>query len=196
MGLSARIVRLGVLLWTVAMATASLSAGPASAKTCTRNIAPPGHAGSTQYYETVPTSCGNASPPAGGSGSSRTSIGRLGKGTAGSTALSRLGIAGQSAAALAEATAPALVIPARFSGDASSRGYSGHRHGGGAVSGGAMATDLPSASGSAVGALGNALTDTGGGGLGIFLPILLALIFAAAVAAGFGRARRQSGPST
>lgn len=208
MGHRARICRAGILGSLTATA-AVLVAGfvlavPAGARTCTKNIAPPGHAGSAQYYETVPTSCGNASPPsAGGSGSgsgSGAGITHLGHGRAGLHALTHLGTNGQAAASLAAATAPPVSgspgrgggVNSRSSGSGSGSGNPGAT-GSLGVGKSNGASGLPW-TGSASGALGSALTGSGGG-LGVVLPILMGLGLIAALGAGVLRARRSGGPS-
>lgn len=200
MGQLGRILNRALLVVSLLSLVALGLSGTAAAKTCTKQIAPPGHAGSTQYYETVPTSCGNASPPAGGSGEPQGSIGDFGQGASGTKALSHLGTTGKSAAALAAATAPPAATPATTAGTGVTPGTS-RGSGSGSVTGAVggsphtgSAVMLPSASGSAGGALGGALTG-GGGGLGVLLPILLGLLLAAAIALGIGRAGRPSGPS-
>jgi hypothetical protein len=181
MGQTARNIRAGFLgsltLTLVMLPVSFVLAGPASAKSCTKNIAPPGHAGSTEYYETVPTSCGNASPPSGGTSGSGGSINRLGHGKAGVHGLSRLGPNGKAAAALAAATAPPVVgssTPSKATAGGSGLPWTG--------------------GGSAAGALGSALTGSSGV-LGVLLPILMGLALVGAVVAGVIRARRSSGPS-
>jgi hypothetical protein len=177
-----------------AVAAASAVAGPASAKTCTKRVAPPGHAGSTQYYETVPTSCGNATPPgAGGSGSTTSSspINRLGQGHSGVKTLSRLGSQGGAAAALAAATAP---NPTGTGAEGSGTSGSASAPPASASSAGAnRGLSVPSTTGSAGSALTSALTGSGSGGLGVLLPIFLGLSLVAAIGVGVFRARRAAG---
>lgn len=198
MGHLARIFRAGffgsLAATSVALLLALALAGPAGAKTCTKRIAPPGHAGSTEYSETVPTSCGNASPPSSGSSGSGSGITHLGHGTTGVHGLSKLGPSGQAAASLAAATAPQ---PVGSGGGSEPRGASGSA-GSGPVNSGpdapARASGLPASTGSESGTLGSALTGADGG-LGILLPILMGVGLAAAIAAGVVRLRRSGGPS-
>lgn len=192
MGQTGRTLRAGIsgslATILVAVLTGALMAAPAGARTCTKNIAPPGHAGSTQYYETVPTSCGNASPPAGGSNSgSGSPITRLGHGKAGLHALSQQGANGRAAASLAAATAPPSL---RSKG----RGGSGAAGANGSIRPNIGSSRLDGSAGSGSGALGTALAGSGGG-LGILLPILMGAALLAAIAAGVARARRSAGPS-
>lgn len=210
MGQTARIIRAtnlnSLAAAGVAVLAAFLLASPAAAKTCTKRVAPPGHAGSTQYFETVPTSCGNAPPPS-GSSTSGGPINHLGQGKAGLHALSRLGSNGKAAASLAAATAPTSAPPsgATTPSSGSVSKPSGGRGSGkslgsgqGALSGSGQGTPsgsgLPWTGGSTSGALGNALTGSDGG-LGILLPILMGLALIAAIALGLIRARRPGGPS-
>jgi len=77
-----------------------------------RVLAPPGHAGTNQYVEVIPTSGGNAAPPGTvrGSGSSQApahALAPFGQGSKGDTSLAKLGPDGQAAAELAASTAPA-----------------------------------------------------------------------------------------
>jgi len=157
-------------------------------------LAPPGHPGSNQYFETIPTSAGNAAPPGSvsGSGSAAASARRLasfGHGRAGDARLARLGKVGLAAAALAAATAP--TSPAAV-------GQHGGTSGDNGVTGVTGVGQTPTISlppgQSAASALANALTGTDTGGLGFVLPLLLALGVVAAVGFAALRLRRRSGP--
>jgi hypothetical protein len=194
MGQLARATCAGILGLMASIAVALVISTPAVAKTCTKRVAPPGHAGSTQYFETVPTSCGSSAPPStGGSGGS---INHLGHGRAGVQRLSHLGSTGNAAASLAAATAPPIS-------SASGAGSTGRSRSSGTSSGSGSRSSrsltgagLPSATGgSSAGALRSALSGSGTGGLGIALPILMALGVIAAVAAGVVRTRRSRRPS-
>lgn len=174
----------------VVVVTAFLAATPSGALARTTRLAPPGHAGSSQYFETVPTSYGSAPPPGGSSGTKsggQTAIARIGHGGAGDRTLSQLGSDGKSAAALAAATAP----PPAPSPKPSPSSAVGKR------STAAAPSDVqpPSAQGSVVGGLANALGGSDAGGIGVFLPLVLALSLGAALALGVARARRPGGPS-
>jgi hypothetical protein len=190
MGHWATTARAVIIVGLMGIATAYAGAAPAAARTCTKNIAPPGHAGSTQYYETVPTSCGNASPPSTGGHGSVSTISGLGHGRAGVKTLSHLGAQGSAAAALAAATAPNRVGPPR-PGSSLTPGASG----GADSTASGRTPSLPSMGGSAGSALSSVLTGAGGGGLGLLLPILLGLTLVAAIGAGVLRARRSGGTS-
>jgi hypothetical protein len=121
-------------------------------------LTPPGKSGTDQYFETIPTSAGNAAPPTGKSGGGDTAVARLGQGRAGVTRLTHLGKDGQAAASLAAATAPS----------STSKGPSG------AVGG------LTPPGDSAPGAIAHALIGSDTGGLGLALPLLLATCLIAA----------------
>jgi hypothetical protein len=144
-------------------------------------LAPPGHAGANQYFETIPTSAGNAAPPGSvkGSGSgdpgSHTLAG-FGRGAPTDASLAKQGKTGQAAAALAAATAP---TPASR---AAKRSILGARGSAAAGSGG----------GSPLHGIGDALTGSDSGGLGVLLPLLLATALVVVIALGVGRVRRRT----
>jgi hypothetical protein len=119
-------------------------------------LAPPGHAGANQYFETIPTSAGNAAPPGSvsGSGSSQALAG-LGQGRSTDARLAQLGKDGRAAAALAASTAPSHVSAA------------------------AAANSL--AGGSISSGVAHALTGSDTGGLGIAMPLLLGTVLVAAL---------------
>lgn len=180
-----------VLLLALAGAGVTVFAPAAEAKSCFKNLAPPGHAGSSQYFETVPTSCGNAVPPSTGTGSGADagSITQLGHGRAGIRGLSHLGTSGKAAAALAAATAPSSGGAGSSSppdGGASKRGTTHKLFSSPAVE---------SSSGSAGAALGSALTGSDPTGLGVLLPVLLGLTLVGAIVAGVLGARSGGGSS-
>ena len=147
-------------------------------------VAPPGLSAVSQYVEDVPTVKGNRPsssvviPPKGGgpgAGSQAGSAGGSGTSGAGTSAQSALpapvvkrldhaGSAGQGAAALALATAPVL---------------SRHKP---------VASGPPAAPGAAV--LGSLTGVSGAGGMGVFLPLFLAVTLVAVTAAGIARRRR------
>ena len=140
------------------------------------SVAPPGKAGASQYFETIPSSGGNVAPPQAGAPASTHNMSQLGRGRTGVAKLAMLGPAGRQAAILAEATAPA---PARL---------------GLAVSPLGIASVEPGQSKpqSTVAALLAALTGSDAGGLGVILPLLLAaaLVFAAGLVVAGVRTRR------
>ncbi len=153
-------------------------------------LTPPGKSGADQYFETIPTSAGNAAPPSGGgtTGGGTSAIAGLGHGRAGDARLSRLGKAGAAAAVLAAVTAP---------NNAASGGS--HHNGNGSGAGSAGAAGLGNsvsqpAGQSASSALANALTGTDDGGLGFVLPVLLAATLIAAIGLAIVRMRRRTDP--
>lgn len=163
-----------------AVVSAAAIAVPATASAII--IAPPGKAGANQYFETIPSSDGNAAPP-GTSGAvplGSGSLAGLGAGRAGAAQLAKLGKTGKAAAALAAATAPA------------------HPRGGAGRSASATGPgSFPSAhGGSSLSAIIDALTGSDNGGLGALVPILMVLavlLFALAVVTQ--RRRRAEPPS-
>jgi hypothetical protein len=201
MGDRARVLKLGVWMGLALLAIAAAGAVPAAAKTCYKTIVPPGESGTSQYVEVIPTACGSATPPSSGagrsgsSGGSAGSINRLGHGAAGVKSLSHLGAEGKAAAALAAATAPPLASSQSGAGSTASTDPKSSRQGVGRSGATTKLSGLPSVTGSSAGALGDALAGTGSDGLGIVLPLLLGVLFGAAVVAGAARARRGSGPS-
>jgi hypothetical protein len=129
-------------------------------------LSPPGHPGTNQYVEIVPTSNGNAAPPGSVNGSGSANPGSqtlsgLGQGRRGDTRLAALGRDGKAAAALAAATAP---VPVPRDTAAAERKAA-------AASGG----------GSAATGISRTLTGSDTGGLGILLPLLLATSLIVAV---------------
>src|SRR3954454_1404545 len=131
------------------------------------SVAPPGNSGIDEYLETVPAAGGNHRPGAGHGALS----------PAAKKALDALGANGRAAAAASDATAPVQA-----------KGGSGQK------------TQLPDSevkirepSGSPFAALGRALTGSNDqGGLGAWLPILLALTAAGFLAAAVVRRRSSS----
>lgn len=168
---------------SLVLATGVVLSLPASACGATKYkyIAPPGHAGATEYFEVIPTSQGSAAPPTygRGSGSPPSALAALGHGSPGAARLAKLGKDGQSAAALARSTAPipAAGLPARAHGKATSNRS---RH-----------VAVPSAAGgSSLSGVESALG--GSNGLGALFPILLAASLVAVLGAGLMRVRRRS----
>jgi hypothetical protein len=154
-------------------------------------LAPPGKAGASQYFETIPTSSGNAAPPQGGGSGHAASV-AIGNGVAGSHALAKLGSDGQAAAALAVATAPVVAASSGKQGASAGSQPSGSKPPTSSTAAGGSATSQPG--GSAVGGVANALTGSDQGGIGLFLPLLMLLTLAVAVWAGVRNARRSGGP--
>ncbi len=158
----------------------SLGLAPAAAAKKT-TFAPPGKAGTSEYAETLPAAGGNVSPPARGGGNpTGAELSKLGSGKAGAAKLSKLGKAGQSAAAFARATAPVATPAAPASSASPSRSSSitaDERTGGSALSG-----------------LLHLIGGSDSGGIGVFLPLLLAFSLGAAVAVSGLRVSRRRQP--
>jgi hypothetical protein len=132
--------------------TAALLAVAAPAQAVT--LIPPGKAGASQYFETIPNAAGNTPPPSGigsasptAGGAAAQTLASFGRGRAGAATLARLGATGRAAAALAGATAPS---PDAGFPTAASRGSS------------------------PLSAITKALGNTSSGGLGLVLPLVMA----------------------
>jgi hypothetical protein len=144
-----------------------------------RVIAPPGHSGTSQYVEVIPSSGGNAAPPGSVKGSGSANVGPkalsgFGQGRSTDARLVKLGTAGQAAATLAAATAPTPLSGAtKAAGSAAAKKSAGSQG------------DSPASGISA------ALTSSDSGGLGILLPLLLATALIAAVGVIAGRLARR-----
>jgi hypothetical protein len=164
-------------------ATAALLAAAPAAGAVT--IEPPGKAGANQYSETIPSSNGNTLPPQGGGGppaGGGGAIAGLGHGRTGDERLARLGKNGRAAAALAAATAPAPPRRSVATGTATTGAA-------GSVAG--NATGAPAAHGEApLSTVLRALGGSGGGGIGVLLPLLLAATLVTAVGLGVWKRRR------
>lgn len=156
----------------LAVLLAVLVAAPAAAA---KNYAPPGKAGSSQYAEVIPSSGGNVSTPAlGGGNPTAAQISKLGAGIKGVHRLKKLGSEGAAAANFAQATAPGTTAPSSAAPQ--------------------RPTVLTAAGGSAWNGLSRLLGGSDSGGIGIFLPLLLAFGLGAAVAFTVLRARRGRQP--
>jgi hypothetical protein len=147
-------------------------------------LAPPGHAGANQYFETIPTSRGNAAPPGSvrGSGSpdpGNRGLGSFGQGASTDTTLAGLGQTGQAAAALAAATAP---TPAPGSARRAAT-----------APGGSSTGVSPTGGGSVAGGIAHALTGSNTGGLGLALPLLLITVLLAVLGLAVTRLTRRAG---
>jgi hypothetical protein len=169
-----RLKRIAIVV--VVACSLGLASAAAAKKT---TYAPPGKAGTSEYAETLPAAGGNVSPPAiGGGNPTGAELAKLGSGKAGADKLSKLGKAGQSAAAFARATAPARAsAPVAAPATRSSSSTAGDLTGGSALNG-----------------LLHLIGGSDAGGIGVFLPLLLAFGLGAAVAFGAVRVlrRRQS----
>jgi hypothetical protein len=157
-------MRMAMLVGVTAVLAA---AAPAQAV----ELVPPGKAGASQYFETIPSVGGNAAPPAGApSNVSPQSLAPFGRGRAGAIALAHLGTSGQAAAALATATAP------RPASGGANRG--------------------PTGGSSPLSAIAKALPSSSAGGLGLVLPLVLASVLVLALGVGLRRFTRGTGPAT
>jgi hypothetical protein len=153
----------------ITLISATLLVLPSSAVAA--HLAPPGKAGANQYFETIPTSAGNAAPPSGAV--NPRPLARLGAGRRGAERLARLGKTGAAAAALAHATAPVTASGAAQSTGAPAQGTGRP----------APATVTDSGGQSPVSSVVSALGGSDSGGLGLVLPLLL--VTALIVAFGF-----------
>jgi hypothetical protein len=175
-----RLMRLrGVV--TVLVAAAAFSPVPTAWAGQTKIYAPPGRAGTSEYAEVVPSDQGNGLPPAMGGGNRTTAqIKRLGSGGTGAEKLAKLGKQGAAAARFAEQTAPNVV-------------ESAHGLGAGTGPGPGVRNLGAGSGGSAFSAIAHMLGGADAGGIGAFLPWLLALGAAGAVGYLFGRRLRPRG---
>lgn len=162
-----RLPRVMVAVVAVALTCVFVATGVAKV------YAPPGKAGATQYSETLPASGGNVAPPSStpytgqGPASAPGPIAKLGSGAAGIKHLSNLGSEGQAVAGFAQATAPTVVKAPHADVSASVSGSS---------------------------AISGILSLLGGsdvGGIGLFLPVLLALALGLALGVAGQRALRR-----
>ncbi len=143
--------------------------------------APPGKAGTSEYSEIVPTAGGNTQTPAmGGGNPTAAQISHVGLGRLGVRKLAKLGKSGAAAAQFAQATAPSVTVP--------------HHGLGGTVPATRTATLTAASGDSAAGGVWRVLGGSDAGGIGVFLPLLLAFGLGAAVTAGVLRLIRQRDP--
>lgn len=141
-----------------------------------KNYAPPGRAGTSQYAEDIPSAGGNVSTPAmGGGNKTAAQISHLGAGKQGVRKLAKLGKAGAQAAQFAQATAPATGSNQSAPVDTRSTPHS---------------SPLVASGGSALSGVGHLLGGSDSGGIGVFLPLLLAVSLVAALFAALLRLRR------
>lgn len=167
------LVAVGCLVWA-----------PPAVAGKTKVYAPPGKAGSSEYSEVIPAAGGNVAPPSSGGGNATSAeISALGSGGAGISKLGKLGKAGAATAAFAEATAP---VPSPHGFGSPTSGSTG------TTPNGSVAAN--SASGSAPSALSQLLEGSDAGGIGVFLPLLLAFGLGAAVTVSVQRVRRGRRP--
>jgi hypothetical protein len=167
---------MGVRRVAVTLAVIGSIAVPAEA-TAAKIYAPPGKAGTSQYAETLPASGGNVGTPATTGGNpTGVQLSKLGAGAAGARKLAKLGKTGQSAAAFASATAPTLTRARHLLAPAAN------------VSSG---TQIDRSGGSAASGVLHLIGGSDSGGIGVFLPLLLAFSLGAAVAVGARRGLRR-----
>ena len=175
------------------MALSALLWSPAA---LAKQYAPPGKAGTSEYAEDIPTAGGNAATPAmGGGNKTATQIDHLGAGKQGVRRLAKLGTSGAAAAQFALQTAPATATPTTAStAPSTSAGTKKHSHPASPVV--PKQQTLTASGGSAITALGRIIGGSDVGGIGIFLPLLLALGAVGAAAVAAVRMRRpRSGAS-
>jgi hypothetical protein len=157
----------------VLVVAGSLVCAPAAAAKKT-TFAPPGKAGTSEYAETLPSAGGNVAPPSsGGNNPTGRELAKLGSGKAGAYKLAKLGKAGKSAAAFARATAPVAAPPKARS---------------------SSITTADRASGSALSGLLHLIGGSDSGGIGVFLPLMLAFGLGAAVTVSALRVSRRRQP--
>jgi hypothetical protein len=178
----------------VLVAIACLVPAPAALAGKTKTYAPPGKAGSSEYSEVIPAAGGNAAPPSSGGGNTTPAqISALGSGKAGLHKLSKLGKAGAAAAVFAQATAPVASTHGLGSATPGSGGTLGntdttagsHHH---------VVVLTAYSGGSGLSAVGHLLDGSDAGGIGVFLPLLLAFGLGAAVTVSVQRVRRGRRP--
>ena len=164
-----RLIRLVVLLLAALLL---ISAQAYAGKV--KMYAPPGRAGTSQYGEDIPTGGGNAQPPSmTGGNKTAAQIAGLGSGKVGARKLATLGKAGAAAARFAEQTAPTRAAFGPTN-QGSTRNH----------------VTLAASGGSAITGLGHLIDGSDQGGIGIFLPLLLALSLIGTAVLGVRRSRR------
>ncbi len=138
----------------------------------TKMYLPPGKAGASQYGEDIPTAGGNGlSPAETGGNKTAAQISRLGAGKLGIRKLAKRGKTGVAAAKFAQQTAPTV---------SSGPSKPIARHG----------EVLTASGGSAMSGLGHLIDGSDANGIGVLLPLLLALSVVGAVVLGLFRLRR------
>lgn len=153
---------------TVALVVASaLVVLPAVAQAV--EYAPAGKAGANEYVETLPASGGNIAPPANGTSSGST-LTQSSAANAATHKLKKLGPNGQAAVQFAAATAPTVVV------------LPPHKR----------SEIVASPNGSALTGFLHVIGGSDAGGIGAFMPLLLAFGLGAAVAFSVVRVRRRS----
>jgi len=168
------------------VAFAFLASAPAALAGKSTTYAPPGKAGSSEYSEVVPASGGNVAPPSSGGGNKTAAqINAIGSGKTGVHKLAKLGKTGAAVAVFAQATAPVAShgFGSATSGSSTGRGTEHH-----------VSVLASSSGGSALSGVGHLLDGSDAGGIGVFLPLLLAFGLGAAVAVSAQRVRRGRQP--
>jgi hypothetical protein len=139
---------------------------------------PPGKAGANEYAEVIPSAGGNVSTPAsGGANTTASQISKLGAGRLGVTKLTKLGKQGAAAAQFALQTAPSRTpvrLPPSTAGTPRRTG-----------------TGLNATSGSVLAGVGRLLDGSDVDGIGLALPLLLAMSLGGAVGLGLLTVRRR-----
>jgi len=170
----------------VLVASLLLTATAEAAKT--KTYAPPGKAGTSQYSEVVPTAGGNVQPPSSGGGNrTAAQISVLGHGKQGVRKLASLGKQGKQAAQFAQATAPEVIH--------STHGFGGEPAATAPATQSGSSTLAAGNGGSALSGIGHLIGGSDGGGIGVFLPLLLAFGLGAAAAFAIVKLRRR-GPAS
>jgi hypothetical protein len=157
---------------------------------------PPGKAGANQYFETIPTSNGNAAPPSGGVPTKPPAIDASGPGRSTLHQLQKLGADGHAAANFAQQSAPVISHAGRRdkNGKAGSTSSTdGSRRNPGVNLGATAAAATTGDSG--LGEIFHVLGGSDAGGIGLFLPILLIGSLVSAIVAAGWRRRREDSPS-
>jgi hypothetical protein len=166
---------------------------------------PPGKAGANEYFETIPSTGGNAAPPSGAS-TTAPAIDRSGPSKSALNKLQKSGSEGQAAASFATASAPvvdhASSTRKKRSGQGTARPakpVTGKRGGRTqpTTEASAAAVAASRTGGSAVSGIIHLLGGSDAGGIGVLLPILLiGGLISAILAAGVRRRHDDDAPPT
>jgi hypothetical protein len=180
-----------LVVFLACLGVLALSAGGAAA-----SYAPPGNAGIQQYYDPLPSSGGDVAAPGSSNAPANTGAGQSGSLPAGLQ--HRLAAQGAAGAAVARLIAANAVTASRTTGRVSGRGSGesgGHgssRHAGSSAGSAGSLPPLPLTAaprGGLAQFLDAAVTGSGGGGVGILLPLVLVGALGVVVA-GVVRRRR------
>lgn len=178
----------GVRLVAVTAISAALAFAPA-ASAAQIVLDPPGKAGANQYFETIPTSNGNAAPPS-GTPSKPPAIDSAGPGNSALKQLQKLGADGQAAASFAQASAPTV---SHTGGHGQSNATGSSKSGTSTGSPGAAAASATGSS--ALSGIFRVLGGSDAGGIGVFMPILLIGSLLSAILAAGWRRHRDDAPA-